>query len=213
MNMHEPVRVVAAEAAPTGEAPVGDADGAGAAAAPGVRGAGADHRQRSADGEVELAGAGRRRCRRSATCAPSTTQGFSGDNYSWAVGLQLDWTLYDGGVRDAQRQLAAAQRDENEAKLDLLRDQVRDDVYNAERRARRRGAARWTTARRSLQLSQGDARPGAGAARRRHRDAARPAPGAGQPGRRRSGAGAGALRSGARVACSSTGCPARSRPT
>src|SRR5205085_8408066 len=41
--------------------------------------------------------------------------GFSGDQYSWAVGLQLDWTIYDGGLRDAHRKLAVAQRLEHEA--------------------------------------------------------------------------------------------------
>ncbi len=35
--------------------------------------------------------------------------GFTGDNYAWSVGAQLDWTLFDGGTRDAQRHLAAAQ--------------------------------------------------------------------------------------------------------
>ncbi len=79
--------------------------------------------------------------------------GFSGDQYSWAVGLQLDWTIYDGGIRDAQRKLAEAQRDENLARLDLLRDQVRDDVFNAERALKTRRRA-LETARRSLQLSK-----------------------------------------------------------
>ena len=79
--------------------------------------------------------------------------GFSGDNYLWAVGLQADWVLYDGGVRDAQRHLAAAQRRENEAKLDLLRDQVGDDIYNAQRQlvTKRRAL---DTAKRSVQLSK-----------------------------------------------------------
>jgi len=79
--------------------------------------------------------------------------GFSGDNYSWAVGLQADWTLYDGGIRDAQRRLAQAQRDENEAKLDLLKDQVRDDVYNAERALKTRQRA-LETAKRAARLSK-----------------------------------------------------------
>jgi outer membrane protein TolC len=57
--------------------------------------------------------------------------GFSGDKTSWAVGLQLDWILYDGGARDAQRQIANAQRDEAEAKLDLAHDQIADEVANA----------------------------------------------------------------------------------
>jgi outer membrane protein TolC len=57
--------------------------------------------------------------------------GFSGDNFSWAVGLNLDWLLYDGGLRDAQRKLADAQRSENEWKLSLLKDQLTDELYNA----------------------------------------------------------------------------------
>jgi outer membrane protein TolC len=79
--------------------------------------------------------------------------GFSGDNYSWAVGLQLDWTIYDGGLRDAQRSLANAQLLENQAKLDLLKDQVRDDVYNAERALKTRRRA-LDTATRSVKLSK-----------------------------------------------------------
>jgi outer membrane protein TolC len=57
--------------------------------------------------------------------------GFSGDKYSWAAGLELDWVLFDGGARDASRHLANAQRDEAEAKLDLLSDSVADEVANA----------------------------------------------------------------------------------
>ncbi len=57
--------------------------------------------------------------------------GFSGDRYAWAAGLSLDWLLYDGGARDAQRHLAEAQRTEGEAKLELLGDSVADEVANA----------------------------------------------------------------------------------
>jgi outer membrane protein TolC len=57
--------------------------------------------------------------------------GFSGDKYSWAVGLQLDWTLYDGGARDAARHVADAQATEAQAHLELLHDTVSDDVANA----------------------------------------------------------------------------------
>jgi outer membrane protein TolC len=56
--------------------------------------------------------------------------GFSGDKYSWAVGLQLDWVIYDGGVRDAQRHIANAQRAEAEARLDLELDTITDEVKN-----------------------------------------------------------------------------------
>jgi outer membrane protein TolC len=57
--------------------------------------------------------------------------GFSGDKYAWGVGLQLDWLVYDGGVRDAQRHIAEAQRREAEARLELLADTVSDEVANA----------------------------------------------------------------------------------
>lgn len=57
--------------------------------------------------------------------------GFSGDKYAWGIGLQLDWLLYDGGVRDAQRHIAEAQRREAEARLELLADTVSDEVSNA----------------------------------------------------------------------------------
>lgn len=79
--------------------------------------------------------------------------GFSGDNYAWALGLQLDWTLYDGGLRDAQRHLAWAQRAESEARLEALRDSVADDVYNAARtlKTKRRAVE---TASRSVELSK-----------------------------------------------------------
>lgn len=60
-------------------------------------------------------------------------KGVSGDNYSWAVGVQLDWILYDGGVRDAHNDRAWAQRREYEARLDALSDSVEDDVINAHR--------------------------------------------------------------------------------
>ncbi len=57
--------------------------------------------------------------------------GFSGDKYSWAIGLELDWVLYDGGLRDAQRAVADAQAEEAHAQLDLLHDSISDEVANA----------------------------------------------------------------------------------
>jgi outer membrane protein TolC len=57
--------------------------------------------------------------------------GFSGDLYAWAVGLQADWVLYDGGLRDAQRREAAALRRENQVRLAQLHDTVTDEVYSA----------------------------------------------------------------------------------
>ena len=57
-------------------------------------------------------------------------QNFAFNNYSWAVGVQLDWIIYDGGARDAQRHLAAAQQAEAEARAAVLRDSIRDDLIN-----------------------------------------------------------------------------------
>ncbi len=57
--------------------------------------------------------------------------GFSGDKYSWAVGLELDWVLYDGGTRDAQRAIANGQLDDARAQLDLLHDTISDEVADA----------------------------------------------------------------------------------
>ena len=79
--------------------------------------------------------------------------GFAGDKYAWAVGGQLDWVLYDGGARDAQRHLANAQQRENEARLDLLRDTVADEVVEAHGTlATKRGAV--DAAVRALELSR-----------------------------------------------------------
>jgi outer membrane protein TolC len=79
--------------------------------------------------------------------------GFSGDNYAWAVGLQLDFALYDGGAREAALHLARAQRRESEARLQLLRDTVADEVANAQRAlVTKRSALR--TAERSVVLAR-----------------------------------------------------------
>jgi outer membrane protein TolC len=57
---------------------------------------------------------------------------FALDHHAWAVGAQLDWTLFDGGGRDAQRHLAAAQARELEARAEALRESIRDDLANAQ---------------------------------------------------------------------------------
>jgi outer membrane protein TolC len=79
--------------------------------------------------------------------------GFFGDNYAWAVGLQLDWVLYDGGVRDASRKLADAQKRENVLRLMQLKDTIVDDVEVA-RRALGTKRIALETARRSVDLSK-----------------------------------------------------------
>jgi outer membrane protein TolC len=58
---------------------------------------------------------------------------FAGHDYAWAVGAQLDWVLYDGGTRDSQRHLAAAQADEALARAEVLRDSINDDLANGQR--------------------------------------------------------------------------------
>ncbi len=58
--------------------------------------------------------------------------GFSGDKFDWAVGAQIDWTIFDAGGRIAEEELAEEQRHENEAKLSELKDTVADEVANAQ---------------------------------------------------------------------------------
>jgi outer membrane protein TolC len=57
---------------------------------------------------------------------------FAQDRYSWAFGAELDWVLYDGGTRDAQRHAAAAQEREAEARMEVLRESIRDDLANSD---------------------------------------------------------------------------------
>jgi len=66
---------------------------------------------------------------------------FARDRYSWAVGAQLDWVIYDGGTRDAQRHLAAAQATEAAARAEALRDTIRDELADGKRQldTKRRG--------------------------------------------------------------------------
>jgi outer membrane protein TolC len=59
--------------------------------------------------------------------------GFTGDKYNWAVGLQLDWTVFDGGTRDALRHQATAQAAEAAARAQVLSDSIRDDLENGKR--------------------------------------------------------------------------------
>lgn len=55
---------------------------------------------------------------------------FLGQRHAWAVGLQLDWVLFDGGTRDALRHAAGAAADEARARADVLRDTIRNDLTN-----------------------------------------------------------------------------------
>jgi outer membrane protein, multidrug efflux system len=94
--------------------------------------------------------------------------GFTGDKYSWALGLQLDWVLYDGGLRDAQRRINNAQLRETEARLHLQRDTVSDEIANAEQgvvtRQRSLAASQKATTLAQKTLDLVRAQQGAGAA-------------------------------------------------
>jgi len=79
--------------------------------------------------------------------------GFTGTNYSWAVGAQLDWLLYDGGVRDAQRHQAQAQEREARLRLDLIQAQLTDELFNARRAVDTKREA-LSAAQRNLALSK-----------------------------------------------------------
>jgi outer membrane protein TolC len=56
---------------------------------------------------------------------------FAREQHSWAVGAQLDWILYDAGVRDVQRRIARTQAEEAVAQSSVLRDTIADDLANS----------------------------------------------------------------------------------
>ena len=78
---------------------------------------------------------------------------FAGNEHTWGVGAQLDWVLYDGGTRDAQRHLAAAQADQAFAQTEVLRDNIGDDLINGSRTLATKQKA-LETAERSVVLAQ-----------------------------------------------------------
>ncbi|HVR02141.1 MAG TPA: TolC family protein [Polyangia bacterium] len=56
---------------------------------------------------------------------------FHFDRYSWAVGAQLDWLLFDGGARDAARHQANARAAAAREQAAVFADNVRDDLANS----------------------------------------------------------------------------------
>ena len=50
-------------------------------------------------------------------------EGFSGKKDAWAAGALLEWSIFDGGARYAQRRQAKAAVRESEARLSLHEDQ------------------------------------------------------------------------------------------
>lgn len=78
---------------------------------------------------------------------------FKQDRYSWAIGAQLDWVIFDGGVRDAARRRAAAEAAEANARADALRDTIRDDLANNRSLLETKQQA-MTTAARAVELAR-----------------------------------------------------------
>ena len=79
--------------------------------------------------------------------------GFAGVDNAWSAGLQLDWSLYDGGTRDAARRQYAAVQSEATARLALLNLTIADDIANAVRNLEVKRSA-VDTADRAVALSQ-----------------------------------------------------------
>jgi outer membrane protein TolC len=61
----------------------------------------------------------------------TSAAGMSGEHAPWAVGLQLDWAIYDGGNRDAARHSAEAAAREAELRAAQLTAQIGDEIANA----------------------------------------------------------------------------------
>lgn len=78
---------------------------------------------------------------------------FHLDRYSWAVGAQLDWQLFDGGNRDAARHQANARAAATREQAAGFSDTVRDDLANtsADLRTKRQAVE---AAQKSVSLSQ-----------------------------------------------------------
>ena len=57
--------------------------------------------------------------------------GFTGKEESWAAGLSLTWSLYDGGAREADRRDAGARLAEAEATRASIANRTRDEVRRA----------------------------------------------------------------------------------
>lgn len=78
---------------------------------------------------------------------------FAGLHYAWVLGATLDWTIYDGGTRDADRHLQIAKLTEALARQEVLRETIRDDIENGKLQVRTKHQAQ-LTAERSVGLAQ-----------------------------------------------------------
>lgn len=63
--------------------------------------------------------------------AYTNAAGFSGENWSWAVGLALNWTLFDGGLRESDLREASSRAREARAAEAGARARARQEVAQA----------------------------------------------------------------------------------
>ncbi|MEO6953953.1 MAG: TolC family protein [Polyangia bacterium] len=84
--------------------------------------------------------------------AAGNYSGFSGKRYSASVGLEADWALYDGGLRDASRHQAESLKRQYALQLAQLHDTINDDIAQADRALRTKREA-LQTAQKSVSLS------------------------------------------------------------
>jgi outer membrane protein TolC len=75
------------------------------------------------------------------TATGSDVPGLTGKETSWMAGLQLEWSILDGGVRDAERRRATSQRREAEAQLASTHDAIVDDLADKARAVETRRSA------------------------------------------------------------------------
>lgn len=61
----------------------------------------------------------------------ANVSGFTGEPDSWALSLGLNWTLWDGGLREAERREADAKLEEANAALAGARNKAKDEVRRA----------------------------------------------------------------------------------
>jgi outer membrane protein TolC len=68
-----------------------------------------------------------------ATARESSVAGIAGEKESWLAGIQLDWKLFDGGTRAADRSGLRSRRRAAEAELARARDTISDEIADRAR--------------------------------------------------------------------------------
>lgn len=78
--------------------------------------------------------------------------GFAGNPYAWALGLQVDWLVYDAGLHSAQQRQSESVQIETGLRLEQQRDVIADEIVTARRAVGTRRQA-VETARREVALT------------------------------------------------------------